>query len=412
MKAILYKNDGNIIEVLSDTHNYGYYLPSGFSFQTKNKTCIVFAVNSFGFNFEKIANEDKLSNAINLYVEKYGDIDNVLFILNETIVNDETNFVKFSKKIGKDCFYANFDMMAIGKKYQLFLPLSLYSQFDWLLERNYLEAVPFLEQMNRGYHDLIKPYKLAFYSNHISPIRIDIFNILKWSNTLKKSIWSFNNSLVYYSGKKHNLDSFFSANEGLIPYSFDGYSEKTINLKHTYLSQFLCYFEIVTESYFFKDLKNLDNHCPITEKLVKPIASCLPFIVFGPKNLKRTLESIGMKFTSPLYGFYDICNEGDCEQGYGHIIQQSTNEIKDLHKTYFEYIDEYENNAKVFIKFFKNHKTTIHKFLLPESNTIKTETTNQIDIKSTEPTDSVGFIENIEIVSNILNKETACKSLI
>lgn len=401
MRGILYKSDGNEIEILSDENNYGYYLPNGFGFQIKNKTCIIYAVDSFGLNFREINNENFLKNTIDLYIEKYGDIDNVLFILNEIIVNDESNFIKFSKKIGKDCFYANFDMMNVDKKYQLFLPLSLYSQIDWLLDRNYIPAIPFLKEMNRGYYDLIKPYKLSFYSNHVSPIRIDIFNILKWTDNLKNSMWSFNNSLVYYSGEKHNLDSFFRDNEGLIPYSFDRYSEKTINLKHTYLSQFLCYFEIVVESYFFKDIKNLNNHCPITEKLIKPIVSCLPFIVFGPKNLKKTFESIGMKFTSPLYGFYDICDVNSCEQGYGHVIQQSTDSIENLHKVYFKYINEYENNAEILINFFKNHKKNIHNFLHTKNNTI----------------DNITFIEttetiNVEAISNTLKNNTVCNKLI
>jgi hypothetical protein len=126
------------------------------------------------------------------------------------------------------------------------------------------------------------------------------------------------------------LDSFFKDNEGIIPFSFDRYSEKNINLKHTYLPQFLCYFEILAESYFFRDMKNLDENCPITEKLVKPIVSCLPFIVFGPKNLRPTLESIGMRFTSPLYGFYDITNDNSCREGYGHVTQQSIEKIEIL----------------------------------------------------------------------------------
>jgi hypothetical protein len=391
MKGILYRGDGHTIEVLSDENNYGYYLPAGFGFQIKNNTCVILVVDSFGFNFEKIHNENQLKNAIDLYIKKYGDIDNVLFILNEIIVDDESNFIKFSKRIGKDCFYANFDMMNVDKKYQLFLPLSLYSQVDWLLDRNYLPAIPFLKEMNRGYHDLIKPYKLAFYSNHVSPTRIDIFNILKWTGNLKNAMWSFNNSLVYYSGEKHNLDSFFTDNKGLIPYSFDRYSEKTINLKHTYLSHFLCYFEIVAESYFFKDIKSLNNHCPITEKLIKPIVACLPFIVFGPKNLKKTLESIGMKFTSPLYGFYDTCDANSCDEGYGHVIQQSTNKIENLHKVYFEYINEYENNAEVLINFFQNHKKNIHNFLHTKNTTIKPA----FSIKSTETV-------NTEVISNTL----------
>lgn len=401
MKGILYKDDGDIIEILSSDHTFDYNLPQGFGFQIENKTCIIYVANSFGFDFTKIHNEDKLKNAINLYIEKYGDISNVLFILNETIVSDETSFIKFSKKIGKDCFYANFDMMNVNKQYQFFLPLSLYSQVDWLLDRSYMPAIPFLKEMNRGYHDLIKPYKLAFYSNHVSPIRIDIFNLLKWTDNLKNSMWSFNNSLVYYSDKKHNLDSFFADNKGLIPHSFDNYSEKTINLKHTYLSQFLCYFEIVAESYFFNDIKNLDNHCPITEKLIKPIVSYLPFIVFGPKNLKQTFESIGMKFTSPLYGFYDICDANSCEKGYGHIIQQSTDKIENLHKIYFKYTDEYENNAEILMAFLKNDKKNIYDFLHPKNSTVK----SIASIKSTETA-------SVEVISNILTDDVACNKLI
>lgn len=371
MKAILYKDDGDIVEVLTPEINsiYGYYMPTGFGFQNQNNTCIIFVVNSFGFEFQKIHNSDKLKNAINEYIELYGDFNKALFILNEIIVNDETEFINLSKDIGKQCYYANFDMCFTKKEYQIFLPLSLYTQVDWLLLHDYLNARTFLENMNREYHDLIKPYKYSFYSNHVSPTRIDIFNILKATDNLKNGMWSFNDSLVYYSGEKHNLDSFFKDNEGIIPHSFDRYSEKTINLKHTYLPQFLCYFEIVAESYFFRNIKNLENSCPITEKLIKPIVSCLPFIVFGPKNLKSTFESIGMKFTCPLYGFYDIVDDNSCREGYGHITQQSIEKIETLHTTYFKYLDEYENNSRILIQYFTNHKDKIKEFLQGEDET-------------------------------------------
>jgi len=368
MKSILYKDDGNIIEILTPEINsvYGYYLPTGFGFQSQNNTCIIFVVNSFGFEFEKIHNSKKLVDVVDKYIKTYGDFNKVLFILNEIIVNDETPFIKFGNKIGKECYYANFDMMGGKNKYKIFLPLSLYTQVDWLILNDYLNARTFLENMNREYHDLIKPYKYSFYSNHVSPTRIDIFNILKVTDNLKNGMWSFNDSLVYYSGKKHNLDLFFKDNEGIIPFSFDRYSEKTINLKHTYLPQFLCYYEIVAESYFFRDIKSINNHCPITEKLIKPIVSCLPFIVFGPKNLKSVFESIGMKFTSPLYGFYDITDDNSCREGYGHITQQCIEKIETLHSTYFKYLDEYENNSKILIQYFVNHKNIIKEFLQSE----------------------------------------------
>jgi hypothetical protein len=377
MVGILYKNNGDIMEVLSYDNDYGYYLPDGFGFENNKNTCIIFVVNSFGFNFEEIYQSEKLEETINKYIKINGDFDKILFILNEIIVEDETPFIEFSKKIGKECYYANFDMLNYKNKYQLFLPLSLYTQVDWLVMHDYLNGRNFLENMNKQYHDLLKPYKYSFYSNHVSPTRIDIFNILKATDNLKNGMWSFNDSLVYYSGEKHNLDSFFKDNEGLIPYSFDKYSEKTINLKHTYLSQFLCYFEIVAESYFFRDITYINNHCPITEKLIKPIVSLLPFIVFGPKNLKSTLESIGMKFTSPLYGFYDITDDRSCREGYGHITQQCIGKIEDTHKTYYDYVYEYENNSKILIQYFINHKQKISEFL---NSTTKT-TTAQIEIK-------------------------------
>ncbi len=179
MKAILYKDNGDIIEVLTPETNsvYGYYLPTGFGFQNQNNTCIIFVVNSFGFEFQKIHNSDKLETAINEYIELYGDFNKVLFILNEIIVNDETPFIEFGNKIGKECYYANFDMMGGKNKYKIFLPLSLYTQVDWLVKNDYMNARLFLQNMNKEYHDLIKPYKYSFYSNHVSPTRIDIFNI-------------------------------------------------------------------------------------------------------------------------------------------------------------------------------------------------------------------------------------------
>ncbi len=70
-----------------------------------------------------------------------------------------------------------------------------------------------------------------------------------------------------------------------------------------------------------------------------------------------------MKFTSPLYGFYDITDDNSCREGYGHITQQSIDKIENLHKTYFEYVYEYENNSKIFMQYFINHKTEISNFL-------------------------------------------------
>jgi hypothetical protein len=363
MAGILYKNNGDIIEILTDKNDYGYHKQNSFEFKTQTTNCIIFVENSFGFNFEKIYKSDKLEKVINNYIEIYGDFDKVLFILNEIIVQDESEFIKFSKKIQKPCYYANFDMLPHNNKYQLFIPLSIYDNLDYLIVNDYLNAEEFLKNMNKQYYNLQKPYKYSFYSNHVNPIRIDVFNILKATNNLKNGMWSFNDSVVYYSGEKHNLDSFFKDNEGIIPHSFDKYKEGSVSLKHTYLSEFLCYFEIATEAYFFRDVINIDNHCPITEKLIKPLIACLPFIVFGPKNLKSVLESIGMRFNSPLYGFYNITDDNSCREGYGHVTQQCIKPIEVIHTEYFKHIDEYEHNSKILMEYFINHKKDILNFL-------------------------------------------------
>jgi hypothetical protein len=65
--------------------------------------------------------------------------------------------------------------------------------------------------------------------------------------------------LVYYSDEKHDLDNFFEENKGLIPYSYDGFDDKKNVLKSTYFYQFESYFEISTDSYFFKDIKTAYN---------------------------------------------------------------------------------------------------------------------------------------------------------
>jgi hypothetical protein len=357
MKRILYKNNGDIIEILSDKNDYEYDIQNTFGFKTQTTNCIIFVENSFGFNFKKIYKSDELERVINEYIQIHGDFDKVLFILNEIVVQDESEFIEFSKKIGKTCYYANFDILPHNNKYHLFLPLSIYHNLDYLIMHDYLNAKTFLENMNRQYFNLQKPYKYSFYSNHVNPIRIDVFNILKSTDNLKNGMWSFNNNLVYYSGEKHNLDSFFKDNEGIIPFSFDKYDEKSHNFpKHTYLSEFLCYFEIVSEAYFFRDVINIDKHCPITEKLIKPLIACLPFIVFGPKNLKSALESIGMRFNSPLYGFYDITDDNSCGEGYEHITKQCSKPIEIIHTEYFKHIDEYENNSKILMEYFINYR--------------------------------------------------------
>jgi hypothetical protein len=360
MKGIKYKNDGEIIELVNDIDLYHFDKNAN-----RNEPDLIFNnslfiefTESFGYTFNELNNSELLIDKINEYRFIYPGVKQIIMIFNEVIVNPDV-IDSFEKEIDLPCIYATYDMMPSDDDRKLFLPLSMYSQIGQLIDADFMNGKKFLQNMNHAYYELRKPHKLIFYSNHINPTRIDIFNILKATDNLKNNIWSFSVSMVYYSAEKHNLSKFLKDNENLIPHSYDSYSEKTIVLKHTYFSQFLAYFEIVTESYFFKDIKDVDKHCPVTEKIVKPIAGCLPFIHFGSGNLKKCLEEIGMTFESPLYGFYDCNSEDSVNLGLAHVTLQSIKSIDELHEIYFKYADEYRKNCDIFFDYYTNHRNYI-----------------------------------------------------
>jgi hypothetical protein len=143
-------------------------------------------------------------------------------------------------------------------------------------------------------------------------------------------------------------------NKGLIPYSYDGFDDKKNVLKSTYFYQFESYFEISTDSYFFKDIKNISDFSPITEKIVKHILSFIPFIMFGSPRLKYNLEQIGLSFNCPLYGFYDNTSEASIAEGLKHVEIMITKSKEDLHKIYFEYFNEFTKNNETFLKHFSD----------------------------------------------------------
>jgi hypothetical protein len=356
MVGIKYNNDGEDISIINDIEYQMPHSPAIFK-NISNDTLLIATTNSFGYWFKEFKNIEKFCEIINEYELKYNKINKILIDFNETIV-DESGINSFANIINKKCYYSNFDMINSNSVNKLYIPSSLYSQIDFLLSFGYLNAKYFLEKINTLYNEFKKPHKLVFYSSHISPIRIDIFNILKETNNLKNNICSFDIIKEYYSDKKHNLDEFFKENEGIIPFSYDKYNRQTTHFCFN-ISQFLAYFEIITESYFFNDIENINNHCPVTEKILKPIVLFLPFIYFGSSNLKKCLEEIGMTFNSPLYGFYDITNEEDTQKGLEHVKKYSEKTIDELHEIYYTYLQEYHNNAEKFLNYFNNNTNNI-----------------------------------------------------
>lgn len=350
MKGIIYTEDGKRIEIVEDNNSYS--LPKDFLTLKDDILNIVF-YDSFGYNFTEFYNKQGLIDKIFEYEKKFGVVKKIILHFNEVIV-DPTQIYKLENEIFRKFYYTSYDMEPPKDGKKLFLPLSLLSQLDYALNSGYYEAKKFLLSMTSNYYDLIKPHKSVFLSNHVSPIRIEIFKILKNTDNLKNCAWAFQNKLVYYSGEKHDLDLFFTENKGLIPYSYDGFDDKKNVLKSTYFYQFESYFEISTDSYFFKDIKNINNSCPITEKVVKPILSFIPFIMFGSPRLKYNLENIGLTFNCPLYGFYDNTSEESITQGLKHVESMITKSRQELHKIYFEFFNEFTKNNEVFLKHFSD----------------------------------------------------------
>ena len=352
MRGIIYDKDGESIEIVENSETY--CLPP--EILNKNDTLIVLLLGSFGFNFRKFFQKEKLISKIFEYEKKYGEVNKILFIFNEVIVDPDPIY-KLENEIFKKCYYSSFDIEEGKDGKKIFMPLSLLSQLNYALDSGYLNARGFLSTMTHNYYNLIKPHKAVFLSNHVSPIRIEIFNILKNTDNLKNCAWSFQDRLVYYSGEDHDLDKFFKENSDIIPYSYDGFNDKSVSLKSTYFYQFESYFEICTESYFFKDIKGIEGCCPLTEKIVKPVLSFIPFIFFGSPRTKSNLERIGLEFKCPLYGFYDNTDKNSTMKGLEHLKSIITMDIKEIHQIYFDHFGEFTRNNDAFL----NHFITLKK---------------------------------------------------
>jgi len=358
LKGIIFENrtEYKVVENI----NYPLYFEEKID---ENLDSILFVnfLDLYHLEFKSFPKIDEFTNLVS-EIKKTRELTKIVFILNEVCINNYNDFEIVKDKTNLEYKILNYDFFVKNKNH-IFFPSSMYSSLKYLIDNDYINGKEFLLNMNKQFIDLEKPYKGAFYSRHINPIRIDIFNILKETGSLDKMIWSFFKLEEYYSRERHDLDNFYKINEGLIPHSYDSATDKMM-YKHTYISQFLCYFEVFTESYFIRKIENKEDYCPMTEKILKPIFSALPFIVFGPKNLKKGLEKIGLTFNSPLYGFYDISNDYEIKEGLKHVERQVKLPKKEIHKIYFQYLDEYLDNLNLFLKFLRMNLLEIKNELL------------------------------------------------
>ena len=252
LKGIIFESSTEF-KVVDDVNFYMNLI----NFDNINLDSILFInlIKVYHTEFGKFPMIDKFIEEIN-NIKKQRYIGTLIYVLNETCISDVTDMNIISEKTVTSYFISNYDLF-FNKDSHIFYPASMCSQIEYLFDNDFENGKNFLMKMNQQFYNLQKPYKCAFYSKHINPIRIDIFNILKKHDALKESTWSFHKLEEYYSNERHDLESFYKDNEGLIPYSFDYYSDDRSNLKHTYFSQWMCYFEILTESYFLRSLKNI-----------------------------------------------------------------------------------------------------------------------------------------------------------
>jgi hypothetical protein len=331
-----------------------------------NHTLIINILNSFHPNFTNFYELYSLVTSINEYKSSHGDFKNILIDFDETVVNpngiDELEIV-----VGKPCYYINFDIDTDSDNRHISYPHSLYTHLDYLIEDGFIDAQKFLKNIILNYKPILKPHKFIFFSNNINLVRIKIFNILKENNLLKDNIWSFNNSVQYYSNIGIDLPKFLEENVGLIPHSYDKFHDLKTDLSDLRVSlipNYSTYFEILTESFYYKAIMDIQNYTPCTEKMFKPIFGYQPFIIFASPKLKTTLEKLGMTFKSDLYGFYDITSNTDIDRGLLQIKEQISISKKDLHTEYYKNVEEYMNNSDVFLNFLINNKNKLKNKLL------------------------------------------------
>lgn len=357
IKPILnYVDNGENIYITEESKIHSLYVS-----EIPDHTLVIKIVNSFHPSFNNFYKLDNLVKSINEYKNQYGDFKNLLIEFDETVVNP-SGINELENLINKPCYYVNFDIDTNSDNRHLSYPHSLYTHLNYLIEDGFIDAQTFLKNTILNYRTILKPHKHIFFSNNINLVRIKIFNILKETDSLKDNIWSFNNSQQYYSNLRIDLPKFLEENKDLIPHSYDKFHDLKSDLstlRVSLLPNYSTYFEILTESYYYNAIKDIQKYTPCTEKIFKPIFGYQPFIVFASPRLKTTLEDLGMTFNSNLYGFYDITSNADVEKGLSQIREQVSKTKEEIHQEYFEYVEEFIKNSDIFLNFLINNKTKL-----------------------------------------------------
>jgi len=244
---------------------------------------------------------------------------------------------------------------------------------QWIFDFNEDDSFQiFLRELRERDLGTIKK-KFMFLVNHYSDIRFDILKFIYKKGKQNEGNISLN--LIDFDNLKNVDENRFmdELNQFSIPYpiSYDSYPTITqisdnervkktlLGINHVatlptfnyriYLESF---YEIITET---ENHLNM-NECHISEKLLKPLKSALPFVYYGKEKVKDVLENLGFKFTSPIYYF-----------GMGDGFFQHLDMLLSMDHNWFnyqqrKYLDEYFHNMGVWNKFITRNNRQIIKF--------------------------------------------------
>ncbi len=244
---------------------------------------------------------------------------------------------------------------------------------QWIYDFNEDESfMRFLREIRERDLGTIKK-KFMFLVNHYSDIRFDIMKMIYKKQKQIDGNISFN-VIDFEKHPNLNEEKFMNEIKELsIPYPFgyDSYPTLTqisdnerikktlLGINHVatlptfnyrvYLESF---YEIITET----ENHLYMNECHLSEKIIKPLKSALPFVYYGKEKVKELLENLGFKFTSPIYYF-----------GMGEGFFEHLNMLLDMDHNWFnyqqrKYLDEYFHNMNVWNKFITKNNREIIKF--------------------------------------------------
>jgi len=191
-----------------------------------------------------------------------------------------------------------------------------------------------------------------------------VYNYVKENNLLSDAIFSFINR-----GAGENIISEYPTLllENDVPNNDDGVTwDNTFN-RNWFLNT---YFNLVTESSAMNDassgtmpLHNFENTFFTTEKTLKPIFNCHPFICIADKNYHANLKEV---FDIEMYDEifdYSFDSIGEHEQRYDGVLSQLTNDVD-----YMSIKEKLEHNQQLFLDHTR-HKDILINMLKQIDNT-------------------------------------------